>query len=132
MQDAIQGKQKRTNSKKSSGPNIKSDMLKIAKARWMWKILIRLKFFWYFYVFSILSSFFITVTITLIDKTREEYWVNTCIKKEGVLMFLIDIYFKKSIEFAFIKIQIFLLEFNYFRSLFISKKYFLFINRFNI
>ncbi len=53
MQDAIQGKQKRTNSKKSSGPNIKSDMLKIAKARWMWEILIRLKFFWYFYVFSI-------------------------------------------------------------------------------
>jgi hypothetical protein len=28
-------------------------MLKIAKARWMWEILIRLKFFWYFYVFSI-------------------------------------------------------------------------------
>jgi len=63
MQDAIQGKQKRTNSKKSSGPNIKSDMLKIAKARWMWEIWIRLKLFWYFYVFSIVWSFYIKVAI---------------------------------------------------------------------
>lgn len=30
-----QGKQKRTISKKSCGQSIKSDMLKIAKARWM-------------------------------------------------------------------------------------------------
>ena len=35
MHDAIQCKQKRTNSKKSCGQTIKSDMLKIPKARWM-------------------------------------------------------------------------------------------------
>jgi hypothetical protein len=38
-------------------------MLKIAKARWMWEIWIRLKLFWYFYVFSIVWSFYIKVAI---------------------------------------------------------------------
>lgn len=35
IQDINQGRQKRTNSKKSCGQAIKSDMTKIGKARWM-------------------------------------------------------------------------------------------------